>query len=268
MEAKKGSLLADWRVLCGYLTVNLQSAMEYRGSFISQVVFMFLNDVLLLFFWWVLFSQIPSVSDWQMQDVLLLYAIGTSTFAFQAILFGHSFSLARTIATGGLDYYLTLPKNPFWHLLISQSSSSAWGDLLFGIVTFVWATGGSLVQLALYPFYVVAGGIVATACGALTGSLAFYWGNSDGFAAQYNNAMISFTLYPESIFSPSMRLLLYTLVPVGFVTYLPVRLVQHFTVGCALILVTGAVLSMLCAALVFRHGLRRYESGNLVVTRI
>lgn len=44
-------LKAEWRVLLGYVATNLQSAMEYRASFISQVVFMFLNDVLLLFFW-------------------------------------------------------------------------------------------------------------------------------------------------------------------------------------------------------------------------
>ena len=31
------------------MIANLRSAMEYRASFISQVVFMFLNDVLLLF---------------------------------------------------------------------------------------------------------------------------------------------------------------------------------------------------------------------------
>lgn len=41
-----------------YFSTNLQSAMEYRGAFLSQIMFMFVNNIMLLFFWWVLFSKI------------------------------------------------------------------------------------------------------------------------------------------------------------------------------------------------------------------
>lgn len=34
-----------------YFSANLQSAMEYRGAFLSQISFMFLNNLMLLFFW-------------------------------------------------------------------------------------------------------------------------------------------------------------------------------------------------------------------------
>ena len=41
-----------------YFSANLQSAMEYRGAFLSQIIFMFVNNIMLLFFWWVLFSKL------------------------------------------------------------------------------------------------------------------------------------------------------------------------------------------------------------------
>jgi hypothetical protein len=185
-------LASEWRVLQGYVIANLQSAMEYRASFISQVVFMFLNDVLLLFFWWVLFSRLPSLNSWQMRDVVILYGVGASTFAFQAILFGHSFALARTIAEGGLDYYLVLPRRPLWHVLISRSSASAWGDLLFGLVAYAWAVGGEARKLLLFPFFLVCGGLVSTAYGVLAGSLASFWGNSESFSHQLYGAQHNF----------------------------------------------------------------------------
>jgi ABC-2 type transport system permease protein len=244
------------------------SAMEYRASFISQVVFMFLNDVLLLFFWWVLFSRLPSLNSWQMRDVVILYGVGASTFAFQAILFGHSFALARTIAEGGLDYYLVLPRRPLWHVLISRSSASAWGDLLFGLVAYAWAVGGEARKLLLFPFFLVCGGLVSTAYGVLAGSLAFFWGNSESFSHQLYGALLNFSLYPEGIFPGGVRVLLYTVVPAGFVTYLPVRMVRHFTPGLVLAMTGGAVVAVLLTCGLFYRGLRRYESGNLLVTRL
>ena len=175
-----------------------------------------------------LFSRLPSLNSWQMRDVVILYGVGASTFAFQAILFGHSFALARTIAEGGLDYYLVLPRRPLWHVLISRSSASAWGDLLFGLVAYAWAVGGEARKLLLFPFFLVCGGLVSTAYGVLAGSLAFFWGNSESFPPVRCAAQL---LTLPGHFPRRRAVLLYTVVPAGFVTYLPVRMVRHFTLG-------------------------------------
>lgn len=267
-EGRAGWWHAEWRVFAGYLAANLQSAMEYRSSFISQVFFMFCNDVLLLFFWWVLFRSIPNLNNWQLHDVMLLYAVGASAYAFQMIFFGASMNLAHIIAEGGLDFYLTLPRNPLWHVLITRSSTSAWGDLVFGVIVYTWATGGNWEKLLLYPFFVVTGGITSMAFAVIVGSLAFFWGHCESIAAQLNNALISFSLYPESIFTPSVRLLLYVVIPAGFVTYLPVRLVHQFNWNLYLAIIGAAITSTVLAVLLFQAGLKRYESGNLMVTRL
>ena len=48
-----------FRFIWEYFKVNLQSAMEYRVSFIMQVVFMFLNDVIWIIFWMIFFNKFP-----------------------------------------------------------------------------------------------------------------------------------------------------------------------------------------------------------------
>src|SRR5690554_7709035 len=55
--------------------LNLASAMEYRFSFWSQVLFMVLNNVFLLFFWWIFFANFQAVQGWGFKDILLLYAL-------------------------------------------------------------------------------------------------------------------------------------------------------------------------------------------------
>ena len=54
--------------------------------------------------------KIESLNGWSFQHIMRLYAIASRAYAVKAILFGGSFSLSSTIAEGGLDFYLALPK--------------------------------------------------------------------------------------------------------------------------------------------------------------
>lgn len=107
-----------------------------------------------------------------------------------------------------------------------------------------------------------------TSFAVLAHSLSFWLGHSAQLANQLMEALLSFSLYPESIFSATTRLVLYTVIPAGFVSYLPVRILQEFTlVHVSLLLVFALGLSIL-ARFVFYRGLKRYESGNLVVINV
>lgn len=68
-----------------------------------------------------LFSKIETLNGWSFRHLLLLHALVGGAYACQALLFGGSFSLSRSIAEGGLDFYLTLPKPVLLHALISRS---------------------------------------------------------------------------------------------------------------------------------------------------
>lgn len=252
------------KFIAQYFSTNLQSAMEYRGAFLSQVFFMFLNNLMMLFFWWVLFTKIESLNGWNYQHVLLLHAAVSAAFACQALLFGGSFSLSRTIAEGRLDFYLALPKPVLLHVLVSRSSASAWGDLAFGLVILGLAASPSLGKIAAFLILAFAGGVVMTSFAVLANSLGFWLGHSSGLADQLYEALLSFSLYPEGIFSAGTRFLLYTLIPAAFVSYLPVRVLSGFSALHALLLILFAVVIALLARFVFYRGLKRYESGNLV----
>jgi ABC-2 type transport system permease protein len=60
---------------------------------------------------------------------------------------------------------------------------------------------------------------------------------------------------------------MFTVVPAGFISHLPVELLRSFDVSRLLVVLGFASFSVLLAATVFRIGLRRYESGNLVGMR-
>jgi ABC-2 type transport system permease protein len=93
-------------------------------------------------------------------------------------------------------------------------------------------------------------------------SLAFWLGEIDSIARQLWELLITFSLYPEPLFGGMLRLALFTVLPAGFVGYLPARVVRAASIADVALLTTGACAYLVVAVLVFDRGLRRYASGS------
>jgi len=74
--------------------------------------------------------------------------------------------------------------------------------------------------------------------------------------------LITFSLYPEPLFGGMLRLALFTILPAGFVGYLPARIVHAPHALDVALLTIGAGVYLSLAVLIFDLGLRRYASGN------
>ncbi len=255
------------RLVLSYLRHNLMSAMAYRGAFLLQVFGMMLNNTMLLFFWWILFTRLPTLHGWNLTQVLILYAIVAFGFGLANVVCGNAFLVARIIVRGDLDYYLALPADPLLHLLVSHMSVSAWGDMAFGLIVFLGAAPNRWIGLPLFLLLGLLSGLILIAFSVLVGSLAFWVGNADNLAAQAVNAIITFGLYPVEIFPGTVQLLLYTLIPAAFIGSMPAGLLSEFSWGRLGLLLAVTAGMILLARAVFTWGLRRYESGNLVTVR-
>ncbi len=250
------------RFLGGYLSANLQAAMEYRAGFWGQVVSMMLNDGLWLTFWFFYFRRYPVVQGWVLNDIIVLWAVPAGGFGLATGVFGRSSRLAGVITSGGLDSYLTLPKNVLLHVLISATDPSGWGDLAFGLVAFTVLVHPPLPDVLLYLLLVALVAVIFTAFMVLLGSLAFWLGNSEGLAQQLMGALISFSTYPTPVFHGAVKLLLFTVIPAGFIADFPVELLRAFRWPLLAGLVAFTLVIASLAYFVFSRGLRRYESGN------
>lgn len=253
--------------LLAYLRLNLLAGMEYRASFIAQVVGMFLNDGLWLAFWWLYFTRFPVVEGWRREDVMVLWAVLALSYGLAVGVFGNSRRLAGLIAQGQLDYYLVLPKNALLHALVSRMDYTAIGDALFGLAVFLALGPVRPGTAALFLVAALAGAAILAGFFVTVSSLAFFLGNAEGLAGQVHNAMIHFSTYPTSIFQGVVKIVLFTLIPAGFISSVPVYLIREFHPWflAALVSVGAAAVALGWGA--FQLGLRRYESGNLTMMR-
>ena len=241
---------------------NLSSAMEYRANFISQVVGMIINDGIYFVFWLVFFDRFKVVRGWGMEDMVLLFAIITTGYGLAFVGFGNAMNLADLIAQGRLDYYLTLPRDVLLHVLASRSSLSAWGDLTFGLLAYLFTGRFSPPEIALWLLASVCSGAVLVSSFSIFGCLSFWLGNASALAVQAQNAILTLALYPRDIFEGAVRFIMLTLIPAAFVGAIPLDAVRRMDWMALAGLMAFAIGITLLMRLVFYTGLRRYESGS------
>ncbi|MDP7423326.1 MAG: ABC-2 family transporter protein, partial [bacterium] len=201
-------------------------------------------------------------------DLMLLFALPATGFGLAETVFGNHRRLSKLIAEGGLDGYLTLPRDVLLSVITARTNVSAIGDCIFGAGLFFLIQELSTYRVAIYLFGSVTAALIWVSFSVLVSSLSFLFGNVEIFAGQVSNALITFSLYPPKIFQGLTRVLLYTAIPAGFLCYLPVSLVYRFNwnVLAAILAFTGGI--MFVSRLVFSIGLKKYESGNLLVLKM
>lgn len=80
--------------------------------------------------------------------------------------------------------------------------------------------------------------------------------------------MVSFATYPGTIFKKGIKLILYTVIPVGIANYIPVDTIINFNLGNFLFVMLFTIVLSIVAFIIFYKGLKRYSSSNLMSSRI
>lgn len=263
MEVKK-----HLKLLKQYFIFNLKCSLEYRASFIIQVIGMIINNSSFLFFWWVLYSNVDTIGGYTFSDTMILWGLASSTYGFTHIIFGNVQELSNTIITGELDSYIIQPKDIVINSCASRTQVSAWGDLIYGYILFAISGRAEILPLLLYTLFIATGGIIYFASLLIVNSLALYFGNIEGTKRIVEMFILAFSTYPEGIFGKYFRFIFYTLIPVGFMSFLPVNIMKEFNAVGILAVITSAILYVFIGYRVFYGGLKRYESGNMMEAKI
>ena len=83
-----------------------------------------------------------------------------------------------------------------------------------------------------------------------------------------SGAIINFATYPDTIFKNSVKLIFYTIIPVGLTNYLPLHIIIKFDLVSLLTVLGVTVISVILAFVVFNKGLKSYSSSNLMSSRV
>ena len=245
----------------------LMKEMLNKITFLSNILFMILNNASFIIQWIVLFSLKDNIGGYNLKTVLILWGLASSTFGFSRFFFKNAFYLSETITDGKLDSYLVLPKNVLLSAITSSVDVSALGDMIYGYIMLV-LYGINIKTFCLFTLFMITGGLILTSISIILSSLSFWFGITDTLTDMGNSLMINFATYPDSIFKGVCKILLYTIVPAGLSVYLPIKIITKFNIINFFIVILFTVFIISVSVIIFNKGLKRYSSSNLMIIRI
>lgn len=239
----------------------VRASLADRTNFGLQVAGMAVNNGFFLLLWVMFFAGFKSVGGWRAADMALLLGLIMTIVGIAGVAFGGYRDMAGTILSGQVDALLTQPGLVLGRLLSRDSLPSAWGDLVVGLVLLVGFGRLDWTQAPLAAAALACGLVIYLSAATAFASLAFWARGARSFARDLTDFMILFCSYPGSIFTGASKLVVYSLIPAGFIVLAPVRLLRApgWTAAAVVAGATAAYAGL--AAGVFALGLARYRRG-------
>jgi ABC-2 type transport system permease protein len=250
------------RYLAASIATNLRAAYALRASFWLQVALMLANNVLFFTTWWIFFGNFRDLAGWRRGDVQALYGIVAGAYGLACVVCGGHRTIAAAVEGGELDVYLVRPRAPLPALLTSRTVAAGLGDLVTAalfLATSDLVTGRN-APLALGA--ILTGAAVFLGAAVMLHALALWGATNNALARMLSDYIVIMSSYPQSAYDGLLRVAMFTVLPAGFIGFLPVTCLREPSAGLVAATVAGAVAFPVGAAAMFRRGLRRYASGS------
>lgn len=255
-------MAGNLRYLWALLAITFKSVASQRTAMILRGLFAVLTHLIYFPVWYVMFSFAPSIGGWTLQHAFLAYGISIACWGIVALTMFGLRTLPQQIDNGELDSYLTLPKPVLLSAALSTSRNSGLGELMAGVGLIAYAGYKYHIDLTFIPLILVMGSVVF-ASGVLFFASCGFWLKQ--FYASAEEIYFNYNLMasrPAPIFSGVFKIITLTIVPIGFMTHIPVEFLMTHQYKFLLLSLVGTIAYAVFAIAFFYTGLKHYESGN------
>lgn len=250
------------------LGAHVRSLLEYEADFWVLIVAGALFQGLNLLFLSAVFAHVPSLNSWTYAEAVLLIGVWGVIGGLSPLFFEGAWRLSWMVNQGRLDYPLVRPAPVPAQVFSNGIGLHGIGDVVTGAAMTGWALAHVAVDWTVWTVLL---GLVLFASAAaihlsiitMSTSAAFWITGPYPFIAVTLHTFEDMVKYPLSIYGLGVRAVYTFVIPFGFVTFYPASWLlgrEHGWVGLLTPLV--AVCCVMLARLVFRRGLRRYESAG------
>ncbi len=255
-------MVVNFLYMWALLKVNMKSALSLRAVYVVRTFFGIAQHSVYICMWFIMFETVPSIGGWAIEHVLLAYGIGIVAWGSVAFFAFGLRSLPRQIDNGELDVYLTQPRPLLINIAMGTSQASGPPEILFGIGVLIIAGCMTHVSVFLLCLMVICATCVFGSMVLAYASLGFWLKDFHGTSEEVTVNAFIVSNRPEAIFEGWLHIIVITIVPVTFMTYLPIEFLLTHKLSALLGVLLGVIGCMCISYLIFKTGLRRYESGN------
>ena len=227
MRFRATQLRCNWLIYRKLIGAQVRAQMQYRASFVLEMIAQFAGTLLDFVVVIILFSRLTVLGGWTLPEIGLLYGISSVAFGLADMViagFDYIYFGPNMVRMGEFDRVLIRPVSAFVQVLTSQFTLKRLGRIGQGIIVLGWA----LVALGdiWTPIKIVYMLIVIVSAAFFFGGL-FIFGSGISFwtvdsleamnVATYGGQFM--TQYPLSIYGDFMRSFFTFVIPMAFINY-------------------------------------------------
>jgi ABC-2 type transport system permease protein len=251
------------------LGAHFRSLMEYEADFLILAAATVLMQVVNIVFLAALFAKVPVLNGWTFWSVVMMFGAVGLAEGVGSLFFDGMWNLAWQINKGDLDYYLVRP-----YPVALQSSSAAVGiNGLSNILTGGLMVGAGLAhsdvpwtpwRVAVGVLLLISSIVIKLSINLATNAASFWLSSPSPMFAFAMHQVGDLARFPLSIYPMALKAVLGLALPFAFISFFPIAYVldtgSSRWIGLLTPLVAAYCAGM--AALIFKRGLRRYESAG------
>ena len=208
------------------ISAILRSQMQYRASFIMQIISQFIvtfTDFIAIMF---IFGKFSDIKGWSLWEVGLLYGMTSVSFA-SAEMVARGFDLfSRMIRLGDFDRILLRPSGIFIQLITADFDLRKIGRILQGLVVLIFSW--KMLEIGVVPIKLIfllaaiINGIIFYMAILIAGATICFWSvESTELQNMFTYGGVEATSYPIPIYRTWFRNIMIFIVPLAFVNYFP-----------------------------------------------
>jgi ABC-2 type transport system permease protein len=261
------------RIYLRLVGARARAQLEYRASLVLQLLGTAALTVIDFVAILVLFENVDALDGWTLEEIALLYAIATISFALTDLVVGHLDLFPQMIRDGTFDQILVRPLPSLLQVVASDFSLRRIGKALQGggVLVFAlvrleldWTPGKVLVLVGA----VLAGTVIYAAVWVALATVAFWIVDAIEFVNAFTYGGSYLAQYPLTIFGRWLRGLVLFVLPLAFVAYFPALVLLDRESGLPLPAELGyltglvALVAALVASVVWTGAVRHYRSAG------
>jgi ABC-2 type transport system permease protein len=200
--------------------------MQYKTSFLLQVIGNLLRTAVEFLGIWALFSRFNSIGTWTLPEVALFYGVINTSFACACML-GRGFDLfSGAIKNGDFDRLLLRSRTTVLQILGTEFELRRIGRFSQGLVILIWSLTTLYIPLTLSVLWLLGaswvGGIALfLGIAILQATLTFWTIESLEIMNILTHGGVETAQYPLSIYSQWFQRFFTFLIPIACVSYFP-----------------------------------------------
>lgn len=206
-----------------HIYINIKELKSYGVDFYLGSVAMLLKNFSNLFIIYSIYNIVHVINGWNINEMIYIYSIITISMSIWRCFFINTLNTSYYVTGGHFDLILAKPIDPLFYIFMQGFDEDAWGDLAIGIILYIYFANIlniNIISSILIFIISIFGSLIFAGLSILGSILSLIYVGINNFS-DLPYIVFEFAKYPLNIFNPILALLFKSIIPIGFIAYMP-----------------------------------------------